>query len=92
VADSPTIWVFNGPGSGFPSGVFSQRSIAETWIKTHSLSGTLTCYPIDTGVYDWALLNGFFKPKKEEQQTAGFIQKFSSASQEHFHYEDGNLA
>lgn len=92
MADLTAIWVFNGPGSGFPSGVFSQRNLAETWIKAHGLSGTLTCYPVDTGVYDWALQNSFFKPKNEEQQAAKFIQKFSSASQEHFHYEDGALA
>jgi hypothetical protein len=92
LADFTVVWVFNGPGSGFPSGVFTQRSLAETWIKTHCLSGTLTCYPVDTGAYDWALQNGFFKPKNEEQQAAKFIQKFSSASQEHFHYEDGALA
>ena len=87
-----SVWVFTGPGPSFPSGVFSQRSIAEAWIKTRGLSGTLTCYPVDIGVYDWALLNGFFKPKKEEHETAQFIQKFSSASQQHFHYEDGSLA
>jgi hypothetical protein len=92
LADFTTIWVFNGAGSGFPSGVFSQRKIAEAWIKTRALSGTLTCYPVDTGVYDWALQSGFFRPKNEEQQTAAFIQIFSSASQEHFHYEDGDPA
>lgn len=90
--DLTTIWVFNGPGSGFPSGVFSRKSLAETWIKKHGLSGTLTGYPLDTGVYDWALLNGIFGPKNEEQKTSNFIQRFSSASQEHFHYEDGDLA
>jgi hypothetical protein len=92
LADFTTILVFNGPGSGFPSGVFSQQNIAETWIKTRGLSGILTCYPVDTGVYDWELQSGFFRPKNEEQQTAAFIQKFSSASQEHFHYEDGTPA
>ena len=69
-----------------------KRAGCKTLFKDEGLSGTLTCYPVDTGVYDWALQNSFFKPKNEEQQAAKFIQKFSSASQEHFHYEDGALA
>jgi len=83
------IWVFNGNKSNFPSGVFSNREVAEAWIGRYGLSGVLTKYPIDEGVYDWALANGTFKVKREDQTQAKFIQSFSSASQEHYHYEDG---
>ena len=83
------VWVFNGANSQFPSGVFSSREHAEEWIKKHRLSGILTKYPIDISVYDWAIENGFLKLKDEENKSANFIQRFSSASQEHYHYEDG---
>ena len=83
------IWVFNGANGQFPSGVFSSQEQAEVWIAKYRLTGVLTQYPIDVGVYDWAIQSGFFKPKEEREKTSQFIQRFSSASQEHFHYEDG---
>jgi hypothetical protein len=62
---------------------------AETWIKKHSLTGTLTRYPLDVSAYDWAIRQGWFVPSKPEHNTADFVGQFTSASQEHFHYEDG---
>jgi len=70
--------------------VFTRRDLAEEWIQKHGLSGTLTAYPLDVGVYEWALNKGTFKPKRDDQQSAEFIQRFSSASQEHYHYENGS--
>ena len=84
------VWVFNGTGGRFPAAVFASREKAEAWIAMHRLSGTLTRYPIDEPIYEWAICNGFFKPTREDQMRAAFIQRFSSASQEHFHYEDGS--
>ncbi|QQT55309.1 hypothetical protein I6I98_08665 [Sphingobacterium multivorum] len=46
-------------------------------------SGVLIVYPIDEGVYDWALFNDFFNVKKQAQMEANFIQQFTSATQEH---------
>ncbi len=83
------IWVFNGSGSRFPSGVFTDLESAENWIKLHGLSGVLTAYPENIGVFDWAIENKFFTPKKEEHSSPEFIGKFSSASQEHYHFENG---
>jgi hypothetical protein len=84
-----TVWVFNGGRNSFPSGVFSQRELAEEWIRKNKLTGTLTEYPINQGVYDWAIEKGYFKPEREDQTTPAFIGNFSSASADHFHYEDG---
>jgi hypothetical protein len=83
------IWIFSGGNSRFCSGVFSNREDAEKWIKKYKLSGVLTLYPVDEGVYDWAIRNEFFKPQKESEMKAEFIQKYSSASQEHYHYDNG---
>jgi len=82
------IWVFNGNHHKFPSGVFTDKQLAEDWIEKNKLTGTLTAYPINQGVYDWAIEKGYFKPKRDDQKTPSFIANFSSASQEHEHYEN----
>lgn len=84
------VWVFSGEGGDFPSGVFRARESAEAWIAKHRLSGVLTCYPLDVGVYDWAIERNLFQPKHGEHASAQFIQTFSSAKQEHFHYGQGH--
>jgi hypothetical protein len=86
------IWVFNGGGNPFPSGVFSQHQHAEVWIRQHHLTGTLTAYPLDIGVYHWAIEQGHFKPKTDKHNTPAFIGSFSSAAQEHYHYENGECS
>jgi hypothetical protein len=83
------MWVFNGEGARFPSGVFSSRENAEAWIAKHALTGVLTAYPVDQGVYDWAVEKGLFRPKATKNIDARFIGGFTSASQEHFHYYAG---
>lgn len=75
----------------FCSGVFSTKEIAEEWIKKYSLSGVLTVYSIDEAPYDLAIRMGHFKPQKVRDFTPEFIGGFTSASQDHFHYEDGVL-
>lgn len=82
-------WVFNGKGGVCPSGVFSSRETAHAWIEEHRLSGTLTGYRRDTGVYQWAVAKGYFSPKKTAHTTSEFIGSFSDASQPHYHYVDG---
>jgi len=86
-----TVWVFTGTRAQFPAGVFRGRETAERWIRQHGLTGTLTAYPVDVGVYDWAVTAGYFSPRQDDQRASEFIQRFSSASQEHYHYEHGNM-
>lgn len=83
------IWIFHGINGRFSSGVFTTREKAEEWITANKLTGVLTAYPQDKGVYDWAIESGVFNPVKEEHCTPEFIGKFTSASQEHYHYENG---
>jgi hypothetical protein len=87
--EAEQVWVFNGAKSNFPSGIFRSLDQAERWIAHHRLTGTLTLYPVDTGVYDWAISKGFFRPSKPHQATPDFIGHFTSASMGHHHYEDG---
>nr|BAJ06985.1 putative uncharacterized protein [uncultured bacterium] len=79
--------VFNGSGADFPCGVFSSRAAAEAKIRKYGLEGTLTAFPPNSLVYDWAISKGLFKPKRETQQAPRFIQRFTSAAQEHVHFE-----
>jgi hypothetical protein len=82
------MWVFNGDKSRFPSGVFTDKNLADEWIRKNKLTGTLTAYPVNQSVYDWAVENGHFEPIRDDQKTPSFIGNFSSAAQEHEHYDD----
>jgi hypothetical protein len=86
------VWVFNSVESAFPGAVFTDKEKADAWIAKHKLSGTLTLYPLDVGVYDLFVENGWFKPKKPRHCEPGFIGGFTDAGQDHEHYEDGRYA
>lgn len=85
-----SVWVFHGANGKFCSGVFTTRELAENWVSEYELTGVLTEYPLDISAYDWAIKMNFFTPKNELQIQPEFIQKFTTASQEHYHYEAGS--
>jgi hypothetical protein len=85
------VYIFTGNEGVFPSGVFTTLENAEEWIKKHSLSGILNKYPLNIGLYNWAIKKDFFFIKNEYQKGAKFIQKFTCGSMEHFHFENGEL-
>ncbi|WP_343691317.1 hypothetical protein [Chitinophaga sp.] len=85
-----SVWLFNGETGRFASAVFTELTFAEDWVKANRLTGTLTRYPVNIGVYDWALNEGIFNIKKEEHTSPVFIGNFTSAGQEHYHYENGD--
>jgi hypothetical protein len=82
-------WIFCGPKGRFPGGVFLSLHKAESWVAHHKLTGVLTRYPLDMGSFDWAEANGFVNERLLSKADPDFIGSFSSASFEHFHYEDG---
>lgn len=86
---SPGIYIFNGENARLPSGAFSELARAEEWIAAHRLSGLLTWYPLDAGVYDYAVANNLFAPKKPHHTEPSFIGSFTTAYVEHHHYVDG---
>jgi hypothetical protein len=86
-----SVWVFHGDNRRFSSGVFRTFELADSWVKLNKLTGVLTEYPLDKGVYDWSVENKLFEVKKDSQKTSAFIQTFTSASQQHFHYENGSI-
>ncbi|WP_210244312.1 DUF7710 domain-containing protein [Methylosinus sporium] len=79
------VWVFNGNSSRFPSAIFVSKDKAMQWASEKGLAGTLTKYPVDIPLYDYAIENGWFKPKSEKHCSSEFIGNFSSASQDHIH-------
>lgn len=84
------VWVFNGAEGRFPSAIFENKDDAEEWVKKYALTGVLTKYPVGVSVYEWAVENGHFRVKNEKEGSSLFIQKFSSAAQEHIHFENGS--
>lgn len=88
---SENIWIFHGAQARLASGVFTSKEKAEEWIRKYNLTGVLTEYPLDEGVYDWAIKKDLFTVKKDSQAEPLFIQGFTTASQNHFHYENGQL-
>lgn len=93
MAQQLMVWIFSGHQGRLPGGVFSAIAHAEPWIARHKLTGVLTAYPLDVGCLDWAVETGRtgMSPDKLAQKLndPSFVGSFSTAAQEHFHYEDG---
>jgi hypothetical protein len=85
---SEYIYVFSGDRGTFPGGVFNSFALAEEWILRHRLSGLLTEYPVNVGVFDWAVSTGRIRRPQGAGFTADTIAGFSSYL-EHWHYENG---
>jgi hypothetical protein len=84
-----SVWIFLGDRAKRPSGVFSSREAAVRWIAEHHLTGMITEYPVDVGVYDWAVGRGSFRPGKPQHSSPDFIGGFTTAVQNHGHFTDG---
>ncbi|WP_223649392.1 DUF7710 domain-containing protein [Hymenobacter psoromatis] len=85
------VWVFHGAGGRFTSSVFASQAQAEEFIQRYRLTGCLTKYPVGISVYDWAVKEQLFEHKKPAHYEAGFIQRFTTASQEHYYYDPDDL-
>lgn len=90
---SKSIWVFHAAGARFSGGVFDDLSIAKAWILQNRLTGVLTAYPLNEGCFEWAVRMkcvGMKAEKLDVKKTdPGFVGGFTTAAQEHFHFEDG---
>lgn len=83
------VYVFHGEGGQFCSAVFDELLTAKKWISKNKLTGVLTAYPLNQSAYDWAIEQAYFTPNKSYQHSPKFIGRFTSASQEHYHFENG---
>jgi hypothetical protein len=88
MGDTDYIWVFVGEQSSACGGVFSDLAIAENWILQHSLSGLLSQYPLNEGVFDWAVRTARVKQKFADNAPPQIIGSFCSYLH-HYHYKDG---
>ncbi|MBM0124557.1 DUF7710 domain-containing protein [Pimelobacter simplex] len=86
-----TVWVFHGDDARHASGVFSSKLSALEWVERHRLTGLLTEYPLDVGVYDDAVARGLFKPSRDHHGSPRHIASFSPGRAEHVHLVDGRL-
>ncbi|WP_027188574.1 DUF7710 domain-containing protein [Desulfovibrio cuneatus] len=87
-ASEDFVWVFTSPGGNFPGGIFDSREEATAWIEKHTLTGTLTKYPVGISAFDFAVRNGWYSPKGNSHDHK-IMETFSCASMEHYHFEDG---
>jgi hypothetical protein len=88
------VWVYNASRAMFPCAVFDTKQKALEWIAKNKVSGCLTLYPLNKSVYDWAIENQIYTPKKPLHFTPKYIGIFTSDSLEHYHfefYENGEL-
>lgn len=56
-----SVWVFNTVKSQLPEGIFENLDLGELWIEENNLTGVLTKYPLNRGVFDWAKENDSHK-------------------------------
>lgn len=82
-------YVFNAEKSCFASAVFSSHKKAVQWIEQHALSGLLTEYPLNSGCYDWALAQGYFKQACAIDSSPIFIASFVSSYQKNWRFKHG---
>ena len=80
VVELERVWVFHGKPYRFPSGIFTSPVAANFWIAQHRLSGCLAEYPVNTGLFDWAVAQGHHKPKAGDETPKHIAN---------FHQEDG---
>ncbi|WP_419185880.1 DUF7710 domain-containing protein [Rohdeia mirabilis] len=89
-----TVWIFHGDGARFAGGVFTTEASAREWISGNRLNGVLTEYPLDVGVFHWAIREGLTNMKPEtlaaKRDDPRFIGGFTTASQRHVHFVDGS--
>lgn len=88
-----SIWIFMGEGARFPSSAFVELKDADAWISEHQLTGMLSAFPINQGLFEWAIENDALNMKPETLETKkndpDFIATCTTASLEHYHYEGG---
>ena len=89
VDDGRFIFVFHGAEAKFASGVYDSFEDAKRSISTHKMSGNLTRYSVNETAYDYAVRNDLFQPKPTQSES--FVQNFTSDSQEHYHFHNGEV-
>ena len=84
------VFIFHGSGAKFAAGVYDGLDAAKRNIAAHKMSGLLTKYSLNETAFDYAIRNKLFEPK--EEKPAHFVQRFTSAAQDHFHFENGEMS
>ncbi|MGN5009071.1 DUF7710 domain-containing protein [Aeromonas sp. 96A] len=58
-------------------------------MSEYKLTGLITAYQLNNGIYNLTVEKNYFRPKNDSHCYSIFVGGFTSASQEHFHYENG---
>ena len=81
------VYIFHGLSARFAASVYESLEQADFDIKLKEMSGLLTIYPLNETVYDYCVRAKLFEEK--ENVSSKFVQSFTSAYLEHYHYKDG---
>ena len=81
------VYIFHGDNARFTTSVYASLEQADVDIKSKQMSGMLTIYPLNETVYDYCVREKLYV--KKENISSQFIQGFTSAYLEHYHYKDG---
>lgn len=77
------VWVFQCKSA--EAGVFTEFRLAALWARQHKVSGLLTRFPLNQGIYDWAVENDYLTEKQIGHGREGlYLGTFK-----HFHFENG---
>ncbi|MGL6403794.1 DUF7710 domain-containing protein [Aeromonas hydrophila] len=58
-------------------------------MSEYKLTGLITAYQPNNDTYNFIVEKNYFRPKNDSHSYSIFVGSFTSASQEHFHYENG---
>jgi len=84
------VYIFHGEGAKFAASIYSDLASAKRDLYRLKLTGILTIYPVGKTIFDYVVEEGLFSPK--DDKTSKYIQCFSSAYLEHYHFENGEIA
>lgn len=85
------VYVFHAKGACYASAIFSSYKKAQQWVVQNGLCGVLTAYPLNSGCYDWAIEQGYFKRATAIDRSPIFIGRFVSTYQKYWRFEHGEV-
>jgi hypothetical protein len=87
--EQQTVWLVTRTAAPLPGGVFLTEQAARDYIARHSITGTLSEFPLGESTYDHAIRLGLFRPKNDKERSGWFIAEFSPRLP-HYHFTDGS--
>ena len=87
------VWVFHSDDvkNQFPTGVWSDRRLAEEWIRKVGATGILSAYVLNESAYDSNVRLGLLDVEKQGRRDIGFMRQFTTAV-DHVHFDSASTS